>query len=1516
MIHETKGLMDVKTRLKDHLSHPLRALLCMLLCVQLGLISAIPLPLQACADTAETEEDASLNAIEIAETTEAHEPNAIVVEKARFPTLDDYLKDNLEGKIIGDREDKNMMARSFSLFSRDEDTQFADSGHTLYMKYTLVDADIIGEDDTIDDVYENERWMEALLGQYDIAVDLLDPGEQSEYFIALADLGNIKGAYSASDYAFAELSNEGTLVDGPLFDKASGIAYIPKDLYFKDGEETPFALQEQLLIRVSIADEPATCFDVHVESADTTLSVIEGASFEASLFSVDMTFPIVDTSCADRIRLDDLSVYVNGSSEAIDLTEGMNASYDPATGSLDLFFAPINVFDIRVEIAPPSLLDALIPRADALTSSQSLAYVPDVVFDSLNLDTLNVGSGFFFETTADYWWPSSVGTAHIVYEACINSGAYCYSWVSNPDALYEYIAWTNGADWNGVAGGDVGNFPGITTGSSNEQRNYFNYVFWYGNMEAGGQNWHSERWPRNIPEWDSGQWGARFGLQCSHSKKPIGNLTHQGADGSTMWARVLEINTDVDRPYIVLGFAGPAIANQPGVGVYKFAIEVEGKIHVEKTSDLPDVTSGNPLYDLSLISYDVYADEGCTQYVSTITLDKNGHGESGKLKKGVYYLRERVPADGSSGYELDATVHTVTVSAGKVSVLNVSDMPQVQDVEIAVWKHDAELATNAPQGDASLAGAEFTISYYSGYFDRVDEALASGTPTRQWVVMTDETGAARFDHTSTASAAPYFTASGSACLPLGTVLIQETRSPEGYLLSDGNIYLKHIVNQGSNPGASGFDAITIDDEVMRGGLLIEKRDRESAQMSPLGAAHLDGTTFDITNESTHAVIVSGVSYQQGDVVETIVVKDGIAQTSPDALPYGSYAFQEMNAGEGYLLSDGGKHAFTISQDSQVISYSESNAVFNQVKRGDLTFVKMRSTDNKRLGNVPFRLTSTTTGESHILVTDENGYVNTASSWNAHTYKTNTNDLYAFGDGTVHEDGFDALAGVWFGRTATGEDVNPENDLGALPYDTYKLEELRCSANEHLELITLDEIKILRDSTQIDLGTIENRPESETWIATNARSAADGLKVVNPEKSVSIIDRVDYSGVEVGHAYRMQGKVVLQSNGQVLLDGNGAPIEASAEFTPDAITGYVELAFEFDALDLFGEAVVCFEELIDVESGEVIAEHKDLEDYDQTIRIMTPGVGTFATDFEDGDKTLGKAQQARIIDTVNYKNVAIGREYTFNGAVMKKVVDDDGEAYAEALVDSQGNPVRSSLTFVPESADGVVEVTFDLDASIIDDATDLVVFETLESDEREYVVHTDINNAAQTVSVRAPLISTAARDGQDGDQTILAQRNAIVIDSVSYEGLVPGHPYYAFGRLMLTSSGADGSAEIHPLLDAEGNKITASYEFTPEEEAGVVEVVFRFDASGLNGSKLVCFEEVYQGDALVASHADPNDAAQTVTVSESDSLVPHKPVGSSLPQTGDDPTMLHILIAFALMGAITTVIAAAARYRKG
>ena len=91
---------------------------------------------------------------------------------------------------------------------------------------------------------------------------------------------------------------------------------------------------------------------------------------------------------------------------------------------------------------------------------------------------------------------------------------------------------------------------------------------------------------------------------------------------------------------------------------------------------------------------------------------------------------------------------------------------------------------------------------------------------------------------------------------------------------------------------------TMADEVVRGGVLIEKRDLESGLLSPLGGASLDGTLFEITNKSINAVFVGGALYQPGEVCATIEVVDGIAQTDARALPYGTYQMVESKPGEG------------------------------------------------------------------------------------------------------------------------------------------------------------------------------------------------------------------------------------------------------------------------------------------------------------------------------------------------------------------------------------------------------------------------------------------------------------------------------------------------------------------------------------------------------------------------------------------------------------------------------------------
>ena len=101
-------------------------------------------------------------------------------------------------------------------------------------------------------------------------------------------------------------------------------------------------------------------------------------------------------------------------------------------------------------------------------------------------------------------------------------------------------------------------------------------------------------------------------------------------------------------------------------------------------------------------------------------------------------------------------------------------------------------------------------------------------------------------------------------------------------------------------------------------------------------------------------------------------------------------------------------------------------------------------------NVPFSITSKTTGESHTIVTDKNGYASTSAEWNKHTANTNR--------GETSEDG------IWFGTS------KPDDSKGALIYDTYILEEHRCETNEGMNLLKI-EVEVYRNHVVIDMGTL-------------------------------------------------------------------------------------------------------------------------------------------------------------------------------------------------------------------------------------------------------------------------------------------------------------------------------------------------------------------------------------------------------------------------------------------------------------
>ena len=623
--------------------------------------------------------------------------------------------------------------------------------------------------------------------------------------------------------------------------------------------------------------------------------------------------------------------------------------------------------------------------------------------------------------------------------------------------------------------------------------------------------------------------------------------------------------------------------------------------------------------------------------------------------------------------------------------------------------------------------------------------------------------------------------------------------------------------------------------------MIEKRDLESGLLTPLGGANLDGTLFEITNKSKNAVYVNGALYAPGEVCATIEVVDGIAQTENRALPYGSYQMVESKPGEGYLHTDQTVRSFQIRKDGEVIEFRDGDAAYNQVIRGDLQFVKVGEdgeSNMHRFANVAFKLTSQTTGESHIVVTDENGEVRTTTEWNPHSQNTNGND------GVEDETLWDDHNGTWFGLTTEGWMVDVQDELCALPYDTYTLEELPCSANEGYELVRVPNITISRNDTVIELGTIDDQYKGKPQIHTNA--TVDGQHVAIAAGQVIIVDEVSYYDLTPNEPYTFRGTVMEQETGEPLL-ADGQPVTAELEVTPTTASGTVEVTFTLDASQLAGKSIVIFEKLFQGDTE--VAAHEDIEDEGQTVRFTQPQIGTTAT--VDGQHTASPSGQVTIVDKVEYSGLIPGQEYHVMGQVMLK---ESGEP-----VMNGETPVTAEATFLASDSEGSIDIPFTFDAAGLEGKS-VVVFETLYSGDKAIAEHADLDDKGQTVTfTETPRIGTTAT--VDGQHTAEPTGEITIVDVVEYTGLTPGKTYTISGVLMDKATG-------EPLLvGEEQTQVTAEVEFTPEAAEGTVELTYTLDASELAGTSVVVFETLYLGDVEVASHADIEDENQTVTFEE-------------------------------------------------
>lgn len=268
---------------------------------------------------------------------------------------------------------------------------------------------------------------------------------------------------------------------------------------------------------------------------------------------------------------------------------------------------------------------------------------------------------------------------------------------------------------------------------------------------------------------------------------------------------------------------------------------------------------------------------------------------------------------------------------------------------------------------------------------------------------------------------------------------------------------------------------------------------------------------------------------------------------------------------------------------------------------------------------------------------------------------------------------------------------------------------------------------------------------------------------------------------------------------------------------------------------------------------------------------------------DGKKEVGATEVFTLEDVVEYKHLVPGKEYTVKGILMDKATGK------ELLID--GKKITSEVTFIPDEPTGSVTVEFTFDARYIKEDTDIVVFESLYSEDKELAVHADIEDEGQTVTVKIPKIGTKASIG--GKKEFTANGDITIDDVVSYKNLTAGKEYTISGVLI---DKATGKAFL-----VDDKEVCSEVTFTPETADGEVTVSFTFDGFVITkDTEIVVFETLYRDGKEIAVHADIDDKDQTVTIYPQPE--PEKP------QTGDNSNLgFWISLGAVALGGLVSVV---------
>lgn len=870
-----------------------------------------------------------------------------------------------------------------------------------------------------------------------------------------------------------------------------------------------------------------------------------------------------------------------------------------------------------------------------------------------------------------------------------------------------------------------------------------------------------------------------------------------------------------------------------GFGYYYHPV---GTVNLKKISANPAVSDGNSCYSLKDAVYGVYGDSGCTDQRATLTTDEGGNSNSVDLSPGTYWIKEiRAP----KGFALDTAAHQITISGGQNTTVELQDNPQTDPIAIMLGKVDKDTNANKPQGSASLGGAEFTVKYYDGLYD-TDPAAQGKAAIRTWVLRTNEKGYCRLGDAYKVSGDDfYYNNTTTPTLPIGTLTIQETKAPEGYLIDD-TVFVRQITSDSENETVNTYNQPVIKEQVIRGGVKIQKRDYENGS-TPQGNGNFANAEISIINNGTNAVYVNGNTYEPGQTVLTMITDNtGFAQTAADALPHGDYMWKETKAPAGYQLFGVTEGTFVIRENGVIVDLSAADkGVNDKVIRGG---VKIQKRDYETEDTTPMGSATLAGAEVNIVTTNDNPVI-----VNGVTY----------------------TKGQVVTKLTTDENGCAQTTADLLPSGTYSAVEIKAPQGYLLAGVIIQNFTISKNGEIVDLSA------KDTSFKDKVKRGDFELRKIDSETQESM-DGVsfDITNVTTGEKHRFttdeNGYYSSKSdwnphsqntNGGGAEDGlwfgqTAGGAMAAVDDSLGALPYGVYLIDEVEGINNAGKEM--FHGYLYIRRNNVTINMGNLENYGDAPEIT---VNTRVKDPANDTQYAEAKKDLTVVDEVSLDGLVPGREYTIKGTLMDK-------ATKKPLLTADDKEVTAQTTFTAKNVTEVIEMTYTLDASDLAGKS-IVAFEKVYYRGKEVAAHDSITDKDQTIYF--PEISTSLTDDVTGGHMAEVAENMSLTDTVNYKGLRPGREYVLKGILMDKATGKE--------LLINGEKVTQELRFTPDDTDGSVDMTFTFEGSALAGKSIVAFESCLYDGKEIAVHHDIDSEEQTVYIPEIETKLTNDKTGT-------------------------------------